>query len=95
MLWNHISDPTRRTANFNGLLLPSGGRALVRGRDTAKHSVFEIGKEVGYVFQNPDHQIFADNVFDEVAFSPRIRGCSAEEVASRVTEALEAVGLQG
>lgn len=95
ILGHNGSGKTTLVKHFNGLLLPSGGRALVRGRDTAKHSVFEIGKEVGYVFQNPDHQIFADNVFDEVAFSPRIRGCSAEEVASRVTEALEAVGLQG
>ncbi|MDO4786862.1 MAG: energy-coupling factor transporter ATPase [Fretibacterium sp.] len=95
VLGHNGSGKTTLVKHFNGLLLPSAGRALIRGKDTTKHSVFEIGREVGYVFQNPDHQIFADNVFDEVAFSPRIRGCSAGEVASRVTEALEAVGLQG
>ncbi len=95
VLGHNGSGKTTLVKHFNGLLLPSGGRARIRGKDTAKHSVFEIGKEVGYVFQNPDHQIFADNVFDEVAFSPRIRGCPAEEVALRVAEALDAVGLQG
>ena len=95
VLGHNGSGKTTLVKHFNGLLLPSGGRALIRGKDTRRHSVFEIGREVGYVFQNPDHQIFADNVFDEVAFSPRIRGCSAEETASRVAEALDAVGLQG
>ena len=47
------------------------------------------------MFQNPDHQIFANTIYDEVAFSPRIRGASKDEVALRVREALEAVGLPG
>jgi energy-coupling factor transport system ATP-binding protein len=50
---------------------------------------------VGYVFQNPDHQIFSDTVADEVAFGPKIRGMDEGEIKERVEEALAAVGLEG
>ena len=86
---------TTLVKHFNGLLQPTAGKVTVCGKDTAEHSIFEIGKEIGYVFQNPDHQIFAETVFDEVAFSPKIRGCPEAELAVRVREALEAVDLAG
>jgi len=76
-------------------LQPTSGKVTVCGKNTAEHSIYEIGKEIGYVFQNPDHQIFAETVFEEVAFSPKIRGCPEEELAVRVREALEAVDLAG
>ncbi len=79
----------------NGLLLPSEGRVLVLGRDTQRAGVGRLSSMVGYVFQNPDHQIFAETVRKEVAFGARNAGCSPDECAARVTDALQAVGLTG
>ncbi|MFW6361755.1 MAG: ABC transporter ATP-binding protein [Spirochaetota bacterium] len=95
ILGHNGSGKTTLVKHFNGLLDPTEGNITVGGKNTRQHSIFEIGKEIGYVFQNPDHQIFADTVFDEIAFSPKIRGCSEEEVKERVSEALEAVELAG
>ena len=78
---------------LNGLLAPTDGKIVIDGLDTRQTSMNELAKRVGLVFQNPDHQIFADSVWDEVAFSPKNFGCSDEEIAIRVREALEAVGL--
>ncbi len=95
ILGHNGSGKTTLVKHFNGLLAPTEGNIKVCGKNTREHSIFEIGKEIGYVFQNPDHQIFADTVFDEIAFSPKIRGCSEEDVKQRVSEALEAVELAG
>ena len=81
------------TKLFNGLLIPSGGQVLVAGHDTRVVPMSDLAKFVGYVFQNPDHQIFAETVCEEVAFSARNLGCSREECDQRVQEALTAVGL--
>jgi energy-coupling factor transport system ATP-binding protein len=89
------SGKTTLVKHFNGLLLPTSGEILVNGEPTAKQGVFKLGQKVGYVFQNPDYQIFSETVYDEVAFSPRLRKLSEEEVKLRVTEALAAVGLVG
>lgn len=89
------SGKTTLVKHFNGLLLPTEGRVVVGGRDTARAGVLELSRLVGYVFQNPDHQIFADTVFDEVAFGPRNFGVWPQEVRQRVEEALAAVGLAG
>ena len=62
--------------HFNGLLKPTRGRVKVKDRDTCKTSVAELSKIVGIVFQNPDHQLFAETVFDEVAFPLRNFGLS-------------------
>jgi len=78
---------------LNGLLLPSTGRVLVAGQDTRCTAVSELAKVVGYVFQNPDHQIFAETVGEEVAFGARNIGCTQEECDLRVRESLAAVGL--
>ena len=77
----------------NGLLLPSEGRVLVLGKDTQQTGV--LSSLVGYVFQNPDHQIFAETVRKEIAFGAENAGCSPDECDARVTEALQAVGLTG
>ena len=77
----------------NGLLLPSEGRVLVLGNDTQQTGV--LSSLVGYVFQNPDHQIFAETVRKEIAFGAENAGCSPDECETRVTEALQAVGLTG
>jgi len=89
------SGKTTLAKHFNGLLMPTEGDVEVNGLPTSEQGVFKLGQTVGYVFQNPDHQIFSEKVFDEVAFSPRLRGFSEEEVEICVAEALEAVGLTG
>jgi energy-coupling factor transport system ATP-binding protein len=89
------SGKTTLAKHFNGLLMPTSGQVLVNDLPTRGQGIFKLGQRVGYVFQNPDHQIFSETVFDEVAFSPRLRKLSEGEVKERVTEALEAVGLAG
>jgi energy-coupling factor transport system ATP-binding protein len=88
------SGKTTLVKHFNGLLRPTGGRVLVLGQDTADRSVGQLARKVGYLFQNPDHQIFAPTVWEEVAFGPQNLGFSEEEVASRTTEALALFGLE-
>jgi energy-coupling factor transport system ATP-binding protein len=68
---------------------------FIAGQPTRGHSLRTLAAQVGYVFQNPDHQIFAPNVFEEVAFGPRNFGLEEEEVRARVSESLAAVGLIG
>ena len=89
------SGKTTLAKHFNALLMPTGGEVLIHGESTEKQGVFKIGQTVGYVFQNPDHQIFSETVFDEVSFSLRIRKMPEGEIKDRVEEALVAVGLAG
>jgi len=89
------SGKTTLAKHFNGLLMPTGGEIIVNRQPTRSQGVFKLGQKVGYVFQNPDHQIFSETVFDEVAFSPRLRGLPEDTVKEYVTQALEAVGLAG
>lgn len=95
VLGQNGSGKTTFVKHLNGLLIPTAGSVVINGKDTRKTSIYEIGKYVGYVFQNPDHQIFADTVYDEVAFSLKIRGYSKDEIDKRVKEALRAVDLEG
>ena len=89
------SGKTTLVKHLNGLLEPTNGSVKINGLHTKEQGVFKIGQKVGYVFQNPDHQIFSELVYDEVAFGPRLRKVPDEEVDKRVKEALEAVGLTG
>ncbi len=84
---------TTLAKHFNGLLRPTSGRVRVMGLDTLGASVAQLARTVGYVYQNPDHQIFAQKVRTEVAFGPRNLGLPADEIEARVTEALTLVGL--
>jgi len=86
---------TTLAKNLNGLLKPTKGRVLVDGLDTKTAPTHEIVKRVGYVFQNPSHQIFESTVWKEVAYGPTNLGLSPEEVKQRVEWALSEVGLQG
>ena len=79
---------------FNGILLPTGGRVLVDGIDTAdEHRVLEVRRTVGLVFQNPDNQIVANVVEDDVAFAPENLGVESAEIRRRVDDALKTVGM--
>ena len=89
------SGKTTLVKHFNGLLKPTKGRVLVFGIDTRNVSVSELSKRVGYVFQNPDHQIFAPSILEEVAFGLRNLKLPEEEVRKRVSWALNFVGLEG
>ncbi|MEA3310473.1 MAG: energy-coupling factor transporter ATPase, partial [Chloroflexota bacterium] len=89
------SGKTTLVKHFNGLLMPTGGEMEVAGQPTVEQGVFQLGKKVGYVFQNPDHQIFSETVFEEVSYSLRLRELDAETIKERVEEALAAVGLSG
>ena len=79
---------------FNAILLPTEGQVLVEGMDTAdEDKVYEIRRRVGMVFQNPDNQIVATIVEDDVAFGPENLGVEPSEIRTRVDEALRAVGM--
>ncbi len=78
---------------LNGLLRPTEGVVTHDGQDVAGQRVAALAARVGIVFQNPDRQIFAGKVRDEVAFGPRILGRTSEQTAAAVSAALEAVGL--
>ncbi|MCZ7574461.1 MAG: energy-coupling factor ABC transporter ATP-binding protein [Ardenticatenaceae bacterium] len=73
---------------------PPPGTVSIRGRDITKMSLFDVTNSIGYVFQNPDHQFVTDTVFDEVAYSLRVRGVPEQEVTVRVIQVLEHFGLQ-
>lgn len=79
---------------FNAILTPTEGQVLVDGMDTADETkVQEIRRKVGMVFQNPDNQIVATIVEDDVAFGPENLGVPPKEIRERVDEALKAVGM--
>jgi energy-coupling factor transporter ATP-binding protein EcfA2 len=76
-----------------GLLKPAKGRILVEGVDTRTVNLKDISTRIGFVFQNPDHQLFTRRVWDEVAFGPRNLGVPQNEIDARVSKALETVNL--
>lgn len=80
--------------HFNVINLPCGGKVYVEGMDTADESLlFEIRSRVGMVFQNPDNQIVATIVEEDVAFAPENLGVEPDEIRKRVDDALKAVGM--
>lgn len=83
--------------HFNGILQPSMGSVFIDGESVSykKKDLMKIRQKVGIVFQNPDDQLFAPTVIEDVAFGPMNMGLSKEEVESRVTEALSRVGMEG
>jgi len=80
--------------HFNGLLRPTQGKVYVRGRDTEGVPTSELAREVGYVFQNPDHQTFADTVREEIAFGPKNLGFDEECIRQITEKVLKDVGLE-
>lgn len=89
------SGKTTLAKHLNGLLHAQRGVVRLRGRDVRELSLNAVAADVGYVFQNPDHQIFAASVGEEVSFALRNFAVDAAETDRRVAMALEAVGLRG
>ncbi len=95
VLGHNGSGKSTLAKHMNAVLLPTGGRVLVDGIDTAEEeSLFEIRRRVGMVFQNPDNQIVANVVEEDVAFGPENIGVPTEEIRRRVDESLKAVGME-
>ena len=88
------SGKTTLAKHLNGLLRPTRGRVIVAGVDTREVEVGALARQVGYAFQNPDHQIFASTVIEELAFGPTVQGVPPLEVRQRVAAELEAFGLE-
>jgi energy-coupling factor transporter ATP-binding protein EcfA2 len=88
------SGKTTLAKHLVGLLRPSAGVVMLNGRDRTTMRPAETAAEVGYVFQNPDHQIFAATVEDEVAFGPLNFDLAPGDVERRCDEVLRAVGLE-
>jgi len=84
---------TTLVKHFNGLLKPTKGKVLIDGVETTKVSVATLAKNVGFVFQNPDHQLFSETVEDEIAFALRNFGFKENIIKRRVTWALNILGL--
>ena len=78
---------------LNGLFKPTEGDVIVDGLNSKKTSIVQMVKRVGYVFQNPDHQLFNSNCWDEIAYGPRNIQLDEEEVKIRVEEAAKVVDL--
>ncbi|AUB59485.1 MAG: ATP-binding cassette domain-containing protein [Methanobacterium sp.] len=83
--------------HFNGILRPSSGKIMVEEvpLNYNKKAIMNVRQKVGIVFQNPDDQLFAPTVAEDVAFGPLNIGLEQDEVEKRVTESLERVGMAG
>ena len=95
ILGHNGSGKSTLAKTFNAVLLPSGGRVYVDGMDTVDEKLLlEIRRRVGMVFQNPDNQIVANVVEEDVAFAPENLGVPTEEIRRRVDDALRTVGMK-
>ena len=95
ILGHNGSGKSTLAKTFNAVLLPSGGRVYVDGMDTTDETLLlEIRRRVGMVFQNPDNQIVANVVEEDVAFAPENLGVPTEEIRRRVDDALRTVGME-
>ena len=94
VLGHNGSGKSTLAKTFNAVLLPSGGKVYVEGMDTQnEQELLAIRQRIGMVFQNPDNQIVANVVEEDVAFAPENLGVPTEEIRKRVDEALKAVGM--
>ena len=94
ILGHNGSGKSTLAKHMNAVLLPGGGKVWVSGMDTSDESLLlEVRRRVGMVFQNPDNQIVANVVEEDVAFGPENMGVPSEEIQKRVSAALQAVGM--
>ena len=95
VLGHNGSGKSTLAKTFNTVLLPSGGKVYVEGMDTADENLLlAVRQRVGMVFQNPDNQIVANVVEEDVAFAPENLGVPSAEIRRRVDEALRSVGME-
>ena len=95
ILGHNGSGKSTLAKTFNAVLLPSGGRVYVDGMDTVDETLLlEIRRRVGMVFHNPDNQIVANVVEEDVAFAPENLGVPTKEIRRRVDDALRTVGME-
>jgi energy-coupling factor transport system ATP-binding protein len=85
---------TTLVKHFNGLLKPSEGTVRVDGVETTKTSVAALSRNAGFVFQNPDNQLFSETVEEEIAFALKNFGFDAEVIEQRISWALNLLGLE-
>jgi energy-coupling factor transport system ATP-binding protein len=95
LLGQNGSGKTTLAKHAVGLVRPRKGGIMVKGRPVGEYRLATLSRIAGYVFQNPDHQIFSETVLEEVAFGLRNLGLPGNEVGERVREALEVVDLAG
>ena len=88
------SGKTTLAKHLNGLIDAEEGTVAYRGKDVSSYSMSEISQEIGYVFQNPDHQLFAPTVREELEFGPKNFGMEGEELDEHVQRAIETVDLE-
>lgn len=90
------SGKTTLAQHFNGLFIPKSGRVIVNGQDLSDKSmdIVKVRHQVGYVFQNPENQLFKETVGEDIAFAPLNQKCSKEETDHRVRESMNLVGLK-
>jgi energy-coupling factor transport system ATP-binding protein len=94
VLGHNGSGKSTLAKHFNAILLPSGGAVYIRGMDTRNENLlYEIRREIGMVFQNPDNQIVATIVEEDVAFALENLGVPSQEIRKTVDWALETVGM--
>ena len=94
VLGHNGSGKSTLAKHMNAILLPSGGKVYVDGIDTTDEDrLLDVRRAVGMVFQNPDNQIVANVVEEDVAFAPENLGVPPEEIRKRVDEALKAVNM--
>ena len=94
VLGHNGSGKSTLAKTFNAVLLPSGGKVYVQGMDTSNEGLLlAIRQRVGMVFQNPDNQIVANVVEEDVAFAPENLGVPTEEIRKKVDDALAAVRM--
>ncbi|MDE7218993.1 MAG: energy-coupling factor transporter ATPase [Oscillospiraceae bacterium] len=95
ILGHNGSGKSTLAKHMNAVLLPGGGTVWVDGMDTSEEDfLLEVRRRVGMVFQNPDNQIVANVVEEDVAFGPENLGVPTEEIQERVAAALKAVGME-
>ena len=94
VLGGNGSGKTTLCKHFNAILLPTGGKVYVSGIDTSlEDRLMQVRRTVGMVFQNPDNQIVANVVEEDVAFAPENLGIASPEIRRRVDQALRQVGM--
>jgi ABC-type cobalt transport system, ATPase component len=95
LLGHNGSGKTTLSRLFMALDHPRSGQILVDGEDIVNYEPADLADKVGYVFQNPDLQILADTVYEEVAYGPRVKKLPEENIKTNVKAALQVMGLKG